>query len=182
MRSKRFCAGAVAAILLLAGCGNNPVVVDVDVRSFLDESDLVNTYNAPPLVAATARIDPIQVNLVESFEDFGDAESVTLDIAIDYVNVTGTGSGDFTLYLGDDESTLFGTTPVANLNVNLLPNTTTRGTVRIQADQRVLDLFTSQRLYLGADLAWSPSGTEPLQGDCIIAQLHARVTSRLALF
>ncbi len=182
VRSMRLFVCAVVASLTVAGCGNNRVFVDVDVRSFLDEGDLVNTYDAPPLVQATARIDPIQVNLVESFEDFGAADAVTLDIAIDYVNNTGTGNGTFTLYLGDEESNLFSTPPVATLDVDLQPATTTTGTVRIQADQRVLDLFTSQRLYLGAELTWSPTGVDPLQGDCFITVLSARVASRLSIF
>jgi len=182
VRSMRIFVCAAVATVVVAGCGNNRVLVDVDVRSFLDPSDLVNTYNAPPFIPASTRIDPIQVNLVETFEDFGAADAATLDIAIDYVNNTGTGTGDFTLYLGDDASTLFSTAPVATLNVNLQPSTTTTGTVRIQADQRVLDLFTSQRLFLGADLAWSPNGVEPLQGRCVITVLTARVASRLSIF
>ena len=181
MRSMRMLLCATTAVLSVAGCVNNRVLVDVDVRSFLRESDLVNPYDAQ-LVPTSDRIEPVQVNLVENFGDLGGAHTVTLQIALDYVNVTGTGTGSFTLYLGDDAATLFTTPAVASLNVDLQPDTTTRSEVTIPVDTRVLDLFTSQRLYVGADLGWTPSGIEPLLGDCVIVVLNARVESRLSVF
>jgi hypothetical protein len=182
MPSMRMLLCAATAVLSVAGCVNNRVLVDVDVRSFLRESDLVNAYDAAPLVTTNDRIEPVQVNLVENFGDLGGAHTVTLQIALDYVNVTGTGTGTFTLYIGDDAATLFMTPAVASLNVDLQPSTTTRSEVTIPVDERVLDLFTSQRLYVGADLGWTPSGVEPLQGDCVIVVLNARVESRLSVF
>lgn len=172
--------GAALIAVGFAGCGNNRVFVDVDVRSFMQPSDLVNPYAAPPFVAASSRLDPIQVNLVEDFG--GGVEAVTLDLTIDYVNQTGSGDATFTLYLGDDAATLFGTPSVGTLNATLQPGTTTSGTIRIQADQRVADLFSSQRLFLGAELGWASTGSDPVQGECIIAQLKARVASRLSIF
>jgi hypothetical protein len=173
----------VAALALLAAaCGKNRVLLDVDVLSFMDESSLVHPYDAPPLVPFTARLDSIAVNLVEGFQDFGEAQSATLDVGVEYDNATGQGSGRFTIYFSDDPGTTFSTPPVAVLDVDLLPGTVSTASIEIPADARVLDLFTSKRFWMGVDMEWNPTGVDPLQGTLRITEIRVHLVSTLDIF
>ncbi len=178
-------AGLLFVLLLAAtglACGRNRVVLDVDARSFLRDADMVHTYNAVGLLPFTIRLDSIPVNLVEGFTNFGEAESATIDLAIDYDNTLGTGSGRFRLYFSDSTSTLFSTPPVAILEANLTPGAVATATAHVPADQRVLDLLSGKQFWMGGDLEWLSATMEPLQGTASIRQIDLHLVSTLALF
>lgn len=172
-------AGALVAALagLAAACGENRVTLDVDVRSFMNESSLVHPYDAPALVPLTTQIDPVSINLIEGYQDFGDVESATLDVAVQYDNTTGEGTGRFTIYFADDASTTFSTPPVATVDVDLAPATVTPGSLQIPADARVLDLLARKTFWMGVRMEWTPTGTEPLQGTLHITEIRVRLVS-----
>lgn len=185
--SRSFRSAALAAVVVLAAalganCGKNRVLLDVDVRSFMDEGELVNAYEAPGGLPVATRLDSIPVNLVEGFQDFGTAESATMDIALAYDNTSGRGHGSFLLRFAADPASLWASPPVATLDVNLEPGVVSTSQARIQADQRLLDLFTSKRFWMGVDLDWQPEGMEPLQGTCTITEIHAHLVSTLDFF
>jgi hypothetical protein len=188
MRSSIFSRRRTAVLLLLAAataglaCGRNQVVLDVDARSFMNNADMVHPYSAPGLVPFSIRLDSIPVNLVEGFKDFGTAESGSIDLGIVYDNVLGTGAGRFRLYFSDDPATLFSTTPVAILDADLAPATAATRTAHIQADERVLGLFTGKEFWMGADLEWLSNTLEPLQGTATISQINLHLVSTMALF
>jgi hypothetical protein len=179
--SRRTRAGLALAVLLALGCGKNRVVLDIDVLSFMDAADATHDYDAPPLVPLAARLEPIAVQLLEGYDDLGVAQEATLDVAVRYDNQTGTGRGRIVIYFGPDAATVYATPPVATLDVDLVPGQATTGTVRIPADARVLDLFTSRSFQMGMDLEWQPSGSSALLGTCTLTQIQARVVSRLDL-
>jgi hypothetical protein len=180
---RRAAIAAIAAVLLTGlACGKNRVVLNVDVRSFMDESELVHPYDSPPLVPSTYRLAPREIDLIEGFTDFGAAQSATLDVGVDYENVTGQGPGTFVIYFSDDPATLYDSPPVAFVNTDLQPGTTTPGETLIQADARVLDLFTHRRFYMGVEMTWTPQGTQPLQGTLDITRIQVRMISTLEIF
>lgn len=174
------------AATVLAGlgvsCGKNRVLLDVDVRSFMDAADLQNDYSAPPLVPFELDIDPVEINLVDGFQDFGAAETVSLDIGLRFDNTSGAGSGRFDVYFGPDAQTTFQTTAVASIQVNLTSGNVTTGSTRIEADQRLLDLFTSKQLWMGIHLECAPQTAEAMQGTCVISEITAHMVSRLDIF
>ena len=172
----------ITLAFLAAACGKNRVFLDVDVRSFMDQSSLSHPYDAPPLIPFGARLDSISVNLVEGFKDFGEAQSATLDVEVEYDNDTGQGSGRFTIYFSDDPATTFSTPPVAVLDVDLAPGTVSPASLQIPADARVLDLFTGKTFWMGVDMEWTPIGFEPLQGTLHITQVRIQLVSTLDLF
>jgi hypothetical protein len=174
-------AGVALALIAALGCGKNRVVLDVDVLSFMDPADTTRDYDAPPLVPLHARIEPIAIQLLEGYDDLGQAQEATLDVAVEYDNQTGTGRGRMVIYFGDDAATVYDTLPVATLDVDLLPGQVTAGSLRIPADDRVLHLFTSRSFQMGMDLEWEPTGAEALLGTCRLTQIRAQVVSRLDL-
>ena len=181
----RRCAGLLLVLLVaMAGlaCGRNRVLLDVDARSFMDSADMVHPYTAVGLVPFTVRLDSIPVNLIEGFADFGAAESATIDLGVVYDNVLGTGTGRLRLYFSDDPATLFSTAPVAIIEANLTPATSATSTTHVQADQRLLDLFSSKEFWMGADLEWLSVTLEPLQGTGSISQIDLHLVSTLDVF
>jgi hypothetical protein len=174
---------AVALLGVLAvACGKNRVLLDVDVRSFMDPDKLDHAYAAPPAVPFSTRLDSIAVNLVEGFQDFGAAQSATLDIGVDYENATGTGNGRFTIYFSDDPATAPSTPPVAVLDVDLAPDSVTQAAVTIEADPRVLDLFSHKKFWMSVQMDWFPTGAEPLTGTLHISEVRVHLVSTLDLF
>jgi hypothetical protein len=171
---------AVAATCGL-GCGKNRVTLDIDVLSFMDPAETQSDYNAPPAVPTQVRLEPFAVQLLEGYDDLGTAQEATLDVAVQYDNQTGQGRGRIVIYFGDDPATVYSTVPVATLEADLLPAQMTTGSLQIQADQRVLDLFTSRSFHMGMDLEWEPQGVAPLAGTSMLTRINARVVSRLDL-
>jgi len=173
-------------VLLVAmaalACGRNRVLLDVDVRSFMDNADMVHSYAAPALVPFTIRLDSIPVNLIEGFADFGAAESATIEVGVLYDNVLGTGTGRLRLYFGDDPATLFSTPAVAIIEADLTPGAAATGSTHVEADQRLLELFTGKEFWMGADLEWLSVTPEPLQGTGSISQIDLHLVSTLDMF
>jgi hypothetical protein len=179
-RAAVLCSMVLASLGL--ACGKNRVALDVDVLSFMNQTNLTNAYDTPPLIPFTTRLAPTSINLVEGYQNFGDAQSVALDMAVRYDNVTGAGHARFAVYMGSDASTVFDSPPVAFIDADLTPAATTVGTVQIDADQRVKDLFTSKQLWMGVDMSWDPQSADNLQGTCTISQIKAHMVSTLSVF
>ena len=175
-------AAAACGVTLGLGCGQNRVLLNVDVLSFMDSSDTVQPYNAPGVGGLTTRMPAIPINLVEGYRDFGTAQEATLDDGLRYDNQTGEGQGRMMLYFSDDEGNVYSTPQAATVDVSLSPATVSNGTVRVQLDQRMLDLFTSKHFWMGIELVWTPATLEPLDGTCNMVQIDVHVVSQLELF
>ncbi|MFQ5600718.1 MAG: hypothetical protein ACE5G2_09190 [Candidatus Krumholzibacteriia bacterium] len=166
-----------------SGCGKNRVTVDVDVASFIDPADLTAHYQAPPFVPPLElNLDPVSVNLVEGFQDFGQAEEISVDMSVRYDNQSGQGQARFTLYFSDTASTVFETPPVASIDANLTPESVSVGATRFEADQRVLDLFTQKQMWMGVKFSWTPETSAALVGDYTITRIDAHVVSTVEIF
>ncbi len=175
--------GALALTALVGtGCGKNRVLLNVDALSFMDASQAQQPYSAPSLLPFSVRLPAVPINLVEGFADFGTAEAASLDIGLLYDNQTGQGQGNFTVYFGDDASTVYSTAPVATLDTDLQPAAVTPGAIRIDMDQRVLDLFTSKHLVMGLDWTWNPQSAQTMQGTCSVSKLDVHMVSQLSVF
>jgi hypothetical protein len=182
MIQRRMAAVAVACALMLgSACGRNRVELDIDVLSFMEPSDTQREYQAAPLVPTTARIDPVSVQLLEGYDDLGIVQEATLDVGVRWDNESGSGQGRIAIYFGTDAATVYDTAPVAIIDADLLPANQTVGTAAIQADARVLELFTSREFFMGLDLEWNPDSVDPLAGTCTLIEIRAHVVSELDL-
>lgn len=181
MFQRRIAAAVACAAMLGSACGQNRVELDIDVLSFMDPSDTQRQYDAPPLLPVATQIDPVSVQLLEGYDDLGNAQEATLDVGVRWDNETGSGQGRIAVYFGSDAATVYDTAPVAIIDANLLPATQTLGTAAIQADARVLELFTSREFFMGLDLQWTPDSVDPLAGTCTLTEIRAHVVSELDL-
>jgi len=182
-RTRRVLAAAAACGAVLGlGCGQNRVVLNVDVLSFMNTTDAVQPYDAPAALPLSTSLSATPINLVEGYRDFGTAQEATMDIGLRYDNQTGQGQGRMMLYFAADADSIYNTPQVAMVDVNLTPATVSSGTVRVQLDQRMLDLFTSKHFFMGTQLVWTPESTDPLQGTCSLVQIDVHLVSQLQLF
>lgn len=173
---------AACGALLGTGCGKNRVIMNVDVLSFMNTTDTVQPYDAPAGLPFSLRLPAVPINLVEGYQDFGTAQEATLDLGLLYDNQTGQGQGQLVVYFSDDANAVYSTAPVATVSVGLTPAATTPGSLRLQLDQRMLDLFTSKHFFMGLDLVWTPATSNPLQGTCHLSQMDVHLVSQLNLF
>lgn len=175
----------VLAVLFLGvpGCGKNRVSVDVDVDSFIHPDDLNGSYDAPAGVPeAELDLAPISVDLVEGFNGIGPAEEMSLDVTVTYDNVSGQGEARFTVFFAATPEEVFSTPPVGIIDAQLEPQSVTSGSTRIAANQRLLDLFELDRVYMGLRFRWRPETNEALQGDYTITAINAHVVSTIEIF
>ena len=177
---------AVIAVLALSiaavGCGNNKVTVDVDVTSFIDENDLTNDYSSPVSIPVSIDLEPIEVNLLEGSQDFAKAEELSIEMGIRYNNQTGDGEASFTVFFADTPEAVFTTAAVATVPASLASSSVTNATASFDADTRVLDLFTQDRVYMGLRFNYMPSSTDALAGSYTITSLMAHVVSNVEIF
>jgi hypothetical protein len=124
----------------------------------------------------------IEVSLIEGARDFTRAEEMSLDVGIRYDNETGAGEASFTVYFADTPEDVFNTPPVITIPAALAAATATDATARFDADTRVLDLFTQERVYLGLEFNYIPSSLELVTGTYTITQLTAHVVSSVEIF
>jgi hypothetical protein len=164
-------------------CGKNRMLMDVDVTSFMDEADLVNAYDAPPLESPPSmRLDPVGINLIEGFQDFGEPQAVTLDLVMRFENTSGQGRGHVLLYFDADQASTFAAPAVVRIDVDLRPGETTIGTATVQLDDRVLALFSAKQMWMGVDYGVESESTDRLQGTCTIAGITAHMVSTMDIF
>lgn len=174
--------GIVACAALFLGCGKNRVVLDVDVRSFMNDAQTNGAYQVPSIIPLSLRLPAVPVNLVEGFKDFGRAEEVSVDMAVRFDNQTGDGQGHFKVYFGADSTSAYNSAPVATIDATLAPGASSTGTAHLIADSRVRDLFTGKQMVMGVEFVWEPTTVGMLEGTYSISQIKAHIVSTMDLF
>jgi hypothetical protein len=174
--------GVVACAALFLGCGKNRVILDVDVRSFMNDAQTGGAYLAPSIIPVSLRLPAVPINLVEGFKDFGKAEEVSVDMAVRFDNQTGDGQGHFKVYFGADSTSAYSSAPVATIDATLAPGASSTGTAHLVADSRVRDLFTGKQMVMGVEFVWEPTTVGLLQGTYSISQIKAHIVSTMDLF
>jgi hypothetical protein len=170
---------------ILLGCGKNRVLIDVDVTSFISEQELSSTYSTGGLVppdSMTVDSPVIEVVLMEGSQDFVDAEELSIDVGIEYDTQSGDGDASFTVFFADSPQAVFNTAPVTTVPAVLVSGGVTNATATFEADQRIIDLFTQERAYMGLRFNYRPASNVALQGVYTITNLMAHVVSTIEIF
>jgi hypothetical protein len=170
---------------VMLGCGKNRVLIDVDVTSFIAEEDLTSTYSTGGVIppdSMTVDSPVIEVVLLEGSQDFVDAEELSIDVGIEYDTESGDGDASFTVYFADTPEMVFQTEPVTTVPATLISGSVTSATATFEADQRVIDLFTQERAYMGLRFNYRPTNSVALEGIYSITNLTAHVVSTIEIF
>ncbi|MGH9260453.1 MAG: hypothetical protein ACRD08_11240 [Acidimicrobiales bacterium] len=168
------CLGAALAAAIVAACGEGRLIYNVDVLSFLsaDQGDTVH-YLVPAGLSGTVDNPPIEATIL----DFAGAvaESVTVTVAADVENATGSGQVAFEIFFGADSATLYSTTPyAADTAVVTGVDTVTLapGPVPFGADT----VFSNEKVWIGIRASVvANAGPQPLEGTLRLSQLRLRI-------
>ncbi|MGH7725501.1 MAG: hypothetical protein ACREOU_08730 [Candidatus Eiseniibacteriota bacterium] len=172
----------LALAVATTGCGDRKLVARVDLQSFLDSTETEAHYGPVPPVALTDSVtvaDSRAVNLVPGLQDLTLVESVTLDVAGEFRNLTGSGSGTVKLFLSDPGTDPFTTSPFV-LPVSFAGSDTFRVATTIRDNPSLISLFNGDEMMLGIRLLVSnpPGAVDAIEGDFALTVLRAEVTSR----
>ena len=167
--------------LLLCGCTAKNVTLNVDVASFLDADDRSGHYRTPANSPAVDHdLEPMELR-IDGYDQLSAATEVTLDMEVVCDNVSGRGQGRFIVFLADSTAGLFASTPVAVIEAPMAPLTQSTGSMTVQGDARVLELFRRRHMWIGVRLHWEPLDATALEGDYTITRLHAQVLTSVDL-
>jgi hypothetical protein len=168
--------------LLLAGCGDRSLIVNVDILSFLDAGERSATYNIPGGIAVTdVDIASRGLNLLPGVEDATDVLTASLDVEASFDHREGAGSGMLLLYMAPGDSTSpFTTAPLDTIPVNLAPNTVVNVSRRIGSG-RLAEVLVQKNALVGVRATFDTQATAPtdsLTGTMTITKLYATVTAK----
>lgn len=161
-------ATALAAVML-AGCGDRQLVLNVDVMSWVDPASVSGSFGPVPAVPGglasgeQTLLDGLEIPLVEGFGQLTSVDIVTFRISAIVRDSTGSGADTLRLYLSDPAVDPRTTPPVITLPIELQPGVTDTVLATADGDERVARLFVDGALKLS--LTTSVRG--PANGDAL---------------
>ena len=99
-------------------------------------------------------------------------------MATRFNTTSGRGSGSATVFFEATAENVYSRPSVATLEATLVAGQSTKSSVQIPIDFRVLELFQSGKLWMGLRLHWAPTSPEALAGQYTITKIQAQVVSR----
>ncbi len=167
------CLGATLAAAILAACGEGRIIFNVDVLSFLsaDQGDTVH-YLVPGGLGGTVDNPPIEATIL----DLAGAvvESVTVTVAADVENATGSGQVAFQIFFSDNAGSLYSGTPyAADTAVVTGADTVTLAPPPIPFGADTV--FSNEKLWIGVRASVAANAGPALEGTLRLSQLRLRV-------
>jgi len=178
----------LAAAVLVAGCGEGRLILNVDVYSFMQGAGN-DTLRYPPLpiafippgVSDTVGSDSVKVvlpgNLGNSIVD-----SAYVFVIADLDNVTGTGNITVEAFLSADSSTIFSGSPAFSFGGAVSPGAVTRDTVSAELVSTLNSLFTGSEVWLAFRAVVANTGATGMQGTVRLRALDLRIVVQDEVF
>jgi len=164
-----------------AGCGQGRLIFGVDVYSFLtgEKHDTVSYY--APLPPGTPDTIPVQkVNVLPVDAGQSLVDSVNLSGTVDFVNSTGTGNIQFSIYI-DTVPGVYTKPPVLSVSAAVTGTTTTPASFNTALNAAVRQFFTSKQVYVGIRAA-ATATSPPVQGKAHLTALHILIVMQEKIF
>ena len=177
---RKLLASVVLAALVVAGCGDHSLILNVDILSFLSASETAGHYGPiPGGVSDSVTIVSRSLDLLPGVNDITNVSDVQITAAAEFANATGTGEATAKIYVsaaGTDPFTA-DTTPIV-LPVTLLPGVTDTVTVTVAGDPELAGLFLGDEAALGIRIGFTSAAGAALEGDFRLVTLRAVVTAK----
>jgi hypothetical protein len=182
MRARNLIPLAALGAVLLTGCGDRNLVLNVDVLSYLDPAVTQFAFGPLPAVPGglttgeVAIIQDVRINLIQRPNDLAKVQSVTLSFSAQVKDSTGAGADTLRLYMADDNTDPLTTIPVVVLPVALVDGQSDTVHVDVGGDQRLIDLFNGNTVRLSAtNSVRGPSSGPDLNGRLKFTEIRATV-------
>jgi hypothetical protein len=163
------CAAALAA-LILGGCGQRHLVLQVDVLSYLDPSATQAAFGPVPAVPggfATGEqtlVGDTEVNLFEGLTEVADIQEVVLRLSTVVRDSTGSGTDTLRVYASALGTAPRSLPPLMERAIVLSPGVTDTVDVTLENNPRLNELFAGRRMIFCI--------TTSLRGPASGADLH----------
>ena len=174
----------LAAALLVSGCGNRKLLLNVDALSFTQPASRAMAFGpvpALPVPISTGEIpvfDDLHVNMFGSASQVVDVQSVDLSFSADVADSTGSGLDTLRVYMSDANTVPTSTLPVIVLPVTLVPGQHAPLHAEIGGDPRIAALFTQDQMRVTVTTSLQgPGAGAALNGRLSITELRAAVVA-----
>jgi len=176
----------VLSQLLLYGCGDRLLTVNVDILSFMDSTAVSLPYGAPGHIIPAHGLLPDSleapyqnVNLTEGLAEVTDVQSVTLHLSSQLANETGSANVRLQVFISDTLTNPYDTTPCAQDSIDLEPATVDTMNVNVLGDQRLAELLTGEAVRVGIRTIFNSMGSsENVTGVETLIRFTATVVAK----
>jgi hypothetical protein len=176
---------ALLALAALAGCGDQSLVLRVDVLSYMDPALTTQAIGPVPAVpggAATGEqvlVPDQEVNLVEGLSDVATVQTVSITAAMITRDSTGSGTDTLRIYLSDVATAPSATTPALTRVLTLAPGSVDTLAVDFDGDPRVAALFAQRRFRIEVTTSLrGPTSGAALNGTVRLSRLDAVLVAK----
>ena len=180
----RTLAAVLGGALLLAGCGDRNLVLNVDVKSFLAESQSKAAIGpVPPLAGGLflgeqPMVDDVTINLLQGVSGMVAVHDVSVRIRTAFHDSTGGGSDTLKVYVSDENTDPMSTAPALVQAVTFTPGMSDTVESTLSGDPRIAEIFTKHRMRLSVTTALrGPAAGAPLNGRFEVLKLDAVVVA-----
>jgi hypothetical protein len=171
----------VLSSLFLIHCSKGTLSVNVDILSFFAEEDTQLEYGEDPVIPGfgpeISIKSPIQIIPLDGdITAAGEVERVYINVGIEISNETGEAEGEFRIFMCETGLDPFLTTPVIEEDVVITPDTTYILDITMEGDDRLLQLFKKEEIYVAAEVYLYPGQLEDdIMGAMTMNELSAIV-------
>lgn len=178
--------GWVAALALLAGCGDRDLILRLDIKSFLSPAQSQTAFG-PILVIPGGRwsgeqplVDDAHINMLEGLGNAVVVKHFEVTLATIVSASSGTGTDTMRVYASDVNTNPRATEPVFTQVLNIVPATSDTVTSVLNDSAHMDSLFTQKAMRLTVTTSLrGPSNGGTLNGSLAIHRFDAiAVTSR----
>jgi len=173
----------LAALVSLASCGDNRVILDVDIRSFVSEAILSASYGENPRIPAglgevSVALGPETILLPEGLDSVVRVVEGEIAVRAVFENATGSADASLALHFSEPGGDPFDAEPAVLLPIRLSHDFVTVVEETIPLDLETLNLFLNERVLMGLVIRLDASGSsQDLRGSERIEVLQARVVA-----
>lgn len=174
----------LAAVLLVAGCGDHNLILKVDVLSFIQPSDRQTDFGPVPAIPGglvtgeVPVIDDQHISLLQGVSDAANITSVTLTLGALAIDSVGSGEDTVRVYMSDAQTAPRTTPALLTVPVVLTPGATDTLSAVLADDPRVISLFSSRQIRLSVTTSLrGPSSGSDLSGRFRLDRLDAVVVA-----
>lgn len=186
-RRAAFRACALLAALLISGCGDRNLVLNVDVLSYLDPATTQTSFGPVPAAPGglylpeQPLVDDLRVHLVDRPDDLAKVQAVSLVIAAEVSDSTGFGADTLRLYISDTATDPRTTPPVFEAPIAMTPGSRDTVSINVDGDSRLVQAFDGNELRVTITNAIrGPSSGPALNGRLKITEIRAIVVANRA--
>jgi hypothetical protein len=175
---------ALVVLAFVAGCGERNLVLNVDVLSYLDPSTTQAAFGPVPAapgglyVPEQPIVDDLHVHLVDRPDDVAKVQAVSLTMAAQVTDSTGSGADTLRLYIADAATDPRTTPPVFEAPIAMTPGSIDTVSVHLDGDSRLVQAFDGNELRVSVTNAVrGPAAGAPLNGRLHITVIQATVVA-----